>query len=121
MDQHKTCDIQKGNFSNRNQNEVDSGSTEDCFAYTNIQSSSSDSEVTRLIKDSIARSNQTANNVSFETTVRQLTVATSNIINEMPKVAARTVQIANKIVSVGKDSLNTINQIKNNISPKRQE
>ena len=121
MDQHKTRDNQDGNFSNINQRDINSSSTEDYFSNSNMQSSSSDSEVTRLIKDSIANSNQTKNNASFETTVRQLTAATSNIISEIPSVASRTAQIANKIVSVGKDSLSTINQIKSGFYTNKQE
>ena len=121
MDQHKTRDNQDGNCSSTNQRDINSSSTENYFSNSNMQSSSSDSEVTRFIKDSIARSNQTINNTSFETTVRQLTAATSDIISEIPKVASRTAQIANKIVSVGKDSLSTINQIKSGFYTNRQE
>lgn len=121
MDQNKTNDIREGDFAGSDQDTFNNSSTGAGFSYTSEQSRS-DSEVTRLIKDSIDRSNQTINNnVLFETTIRQLAVATSNIVNDMPKVASRTVQIANKIVSVGKDGLNTINQVRNNFSVNRQE
>jgi hypothetical protein len=121
MDQHKANGIKERDFAGSDQIAFNNSSTGAGFSYTSEQSRS-DSEVTRLIKDSIARSNQTINNnISFKTTIRQLAVATSNIINDMPEVASRTVQIANKIVSVGKDSLNTINQVRNNFSVNRRE
>ena len=75
-----------------------------------------ESGVTKHIKDSIARSNQNITGKSIEEAVRQLTDMTSNLVNEMPKVVARTVQIANKMVSVGKEGVNSINHIRNSVS-----
>ena len=80
-----------------------------------------DSEVTRYIKDSIAKANRNTTGKSLESTVRQITEATSNLANEMPKVAARTIQAANKIVSVGREGVNSINHLKNSVSLNRKE
>ncbi|VFJ13027.1 hypothetical protein [Candidatus Nitrosocosmicus franklandus] len=77
---------------------------------------SSESEVTRHIRDSILRSSQNMTDGSFKDTVKQLTGLTTNLVNEMPKAAAKTIQITNKIVSIGKEGLNSINNIRNNIS-----
>ena len=83
--------------------------------HNDIQSGS-DSEVTRHIKDSILRSHQNVTDKSFEDKIRQLTEKTSNLIDEMPMVAFKTIQIANKIVSVGKLGINSINAIRNSVS-----
>jgi len=120
MGQNESNDIEDGNLPNRNQDDANNRNTNACFPCKNDELSS-DSDITKLIKDSIARSNHDINDVSFETKVRHIAVATSDIISEMPKIASRTVQIANKIVSVGKDSLNSINHIKNSVSLNRHE
>jgi hypothetical protein len=108
------------NLPNRNENDINNRNSSACFT-NNSDELSSDSDITKIIKDSIARSNHDINDVSFETKVRHIAETTSDIISEMPKIASRTVQIANKIVSVGKDSLNSINQIKNSVSLNRHE
>ncbi len=125
MGQCDSNDIEDGNLPNRNlpnrnENDINNRNSSACFT-NNSDELGSDSDVTKIIKDSIARSNHDINDVSFETKVRHIVETTSDIISEMPKIASRTVQIANKIVSVGKDSLNSINQIKNSVSLNRHE
>lgn len=120
MCQYESNDTEDGNLPNRNQDDINVTNTSACVSGYD-DDLSSDSDVTRLIKDSIARSHQNVDDVSIETKIRQVAEATTDIISEMPKIASRTVQIANKIVSVGKDSLASINNIKNGVSFGRHE
>ena len=113
-------DGEESRVSSRNKDDIDNSNLTPGISYDEIQSDP-DSEVTRYIKDSIARADQNLTDKSFETTVRQIAEATSNLANEMPKVAAKTIQVANKIVSVGREGVNSINHLRNGVSLNRKE
>lgn len=104
----------------RNPTDTENSNIESSISYDENQVDW-DSEVTRHIKDSIARANRNTTGKSLESTVRQITEATSNLANEMPKVAAITIQAANKIVSVGREGVNSINHLRNSVSLNRKE
>ena len=108
-------DREEHHASSRNHVDTSNSNPGPSVFHNEIQSGS-DSEVTRHIKDSISRSQQNMAGESIEDKVRQLTEITSNLIDEMPVVASRTIQIMNKIVSVGKARINSINDIRNSVS-----
>jgi hypothetical protein len=116
----QTKDGVEGKPSIRNQTDTANSNIEPSISYDEEQIDS-DSEVTRYIKDSITRANRNTADKFLESTVRQITEATSNFANEMPKVAARTIQAANKIVSVGREGVNSINHRRNTVSLNRKE
>jgi hypothetical protein len=120
MVQSKFKDTRNEDNYSTGQNRSDKVIDESSTSYDNKQSEF-ESDVTKLIKESIERSIQLNRTKPFDTTSKQLTKVTLKIVNELPKVAIKTGHIAMKMASIGKESIISLNDLKNNQYLRKKE
>ena len=74
-----------------------------------------ESDVTRAIRDSIERSSH-GNTKDSETSFKQVVDLAKNVVNELPTMVNLTSKTINKMIVIGKEGIESINNFKNNIS-----
>ena len=75
----------------------------------------SESDVTRAIRDSIERSSR-GNTKDSETSFKQVVDLAKNVVNELPTMVNLTSKTINKMIVIGKEGIESINNYKNSMS-----
>jgi hypothetical protein len=75
----------------------------------------SESDVTRAIRDSMERSSR-GNTKDSETSFKQVLDLAKNVMNELPTMVNLTSKTINKMIVIGKEGIESINNFKNGIS-----
>jgi hypothetical protein len=74
-----------------------------------------ESGVTRVIKDSIERSSRD-NTKDSQTSFKQVLDLAKNVVNELPTMVNLTSKTVNKMIVIGKEGIESINNFKNSVS-----
>lgn len=72
----------------------------------------SESDVTRAIRDSMERSSR-GNTKDSETSFKQVLDLAKNVVNELPTMVNLTSKTINKMIVIGKEGIESINNFKN--------
>lgn len=75
----------------------------------------SESDVTRAIRDSMERSSP-GNRKDSETSFEQVLDLAKNVMNELPTMVNLTSKTINKMIVIGKEGIESINNFKNSVS-----
>jgi hypothetical protein len=75
----------------------------------------SESDVTRAIRDSMKRSSR-GNTKDSKTSFKQVLDLAKNVVNELPTMVNLTSKTINKMIVIGKEGIESINNFKNGMS-----
>lgn len=87
----------------------------DISVFNNSSLDEPESDVTRAIRESIDRSSS-GNTKDSDTSFKQVLELAKNVVNELPTMVNLTSRTINKMIVIGKEGIESINNFKNSMS-----